>query len=68
MFGRANLLMGNALGMKQDLCSVEPTTTVRNVTRSLGYIIVTWYQISGSVPDAADSPTASIIGTECLDG
>jgi hypothetical protein len=34
----------------------------------LGYIIVTWYQISGSVPDAADSPTASIIGTECLDG
>jgi len=68
MFGRVNLSMWHALGMKQDLCGVKPTTTVRDVTRPLGYMFATCYQISGSVPDTADYPPSSIIGTECLDG
>jgi hypothetical protein len=52
MFGRGNLLMWNALGMKQDLCGVKPTTTVQNMTRSLGYISVTWYQVNNTVQKA----------------
>jgi len=60
--------MWNALGKERDLCGVRPTTTVRDEKRPVGYMIATCYQISGSVPDAADYPAASIIRTECLDG
>lgn len=66
-FGRVNLSMWNALGMKQDLCGLRPTTNVRDETRPVGYMIATCYQISGSVPDAAVCPAAAIIGTEFLD-